>query len=266
MLVPCLGRLRDDFNEVAPDRDRASDGSIGDAAHSSSSDHTPDEISDALRGKDADSTNEVHAIDVDADLRTPGLTMEMVVQHLVARSRAGLEDRLRYIIFDRRIWEASNRWRQQPYAGPNPHDKHAHFSASYGTAAEADTHSWHLEDLVALTAEDKEWLTETFAPAAAAKTWAHRLSNGSSAGGTVVTLDVRTNATTNQQIPAVLAKLDVDQVDEPAIAAAVLAGLTPEVFAAAMAAAGLSPQALAALIPAAIRREVADELADRLAA
>jgi hypothetical protein len=154
MLVPCLGRLRDDFNEVAPGRDRASDGSIGDAAHSSSSDHTPDEISDALRGKDADSTNEVHAIDVDADLRTPGLTMEMVVQHLVARSRAGMEDRLRYIIIDRRIWEASNRWRQQPYTGPNPHDKHAHFSASYGTAAEADTHSWHLEDLVALTAEE----------------------------------------------------------------------------------------------------------------
>jgi len=56
-----------------------------------------------------------------------------------------------------------------------------------------------------------------------------------------------------------------DLVDEPAIVAGVLAGLTPEVFAAAMNTAGLSPQALAALIPAAIRQEVADELAARLA-
>lgn len=159
ILVPCLDRLRDDFNEFAPDRDRASDGTIGDAAHSSSSDHTPDEISDALRGKDADSTNEVHALDVDADLRVPGLSMETVVQHLLARCRSGAEKRLRYIIFNRRIWEASNGWRQQKYTGPNAHDKHAHFSSSYDTAREASTASWHLEDIpVALTEADKKWI------------------------------------------------------------------------------------------------------------
>src|SRR5688572_26416312 len=131
ILVPCLDRLRDDFNEVAPSRDKASDGTIGDANHASSSDHTPDEISDALRRKDGDSRNEVHALDVDADLRVPGLSMGIVVQHLLSRCRTGTEKRLRYIIFNRRIWSASTGWRQEKYTGPNAHDKHAHFSSSY---------------------------------------------------------------------------------------------------------------------------------------
>src|SRR5687768_9385263 len=155
IVVPCLEQLRAEFNEIAPDRDKASDGSIGDALHSSSSDHTPDEISDALRGRDSDSSNEVHARDFDADLRVPGLSMEMVVQHILARCRSGEERRLGYIIFNRRIWSASAGWAQRTYTGPNPHDKHAHFSASYDTAREASTASWHLEDLMALSAADK---------------------------------------------------------------------------------------------------------------
>lgn len=159
VLVPCLMRLRSDLNEIAPGRDRTTDGSVGDANHSSTSDHTPDEISDALRDKDADSKNEVHALDLDADLRTPNLTMEMVVQHILARCRSGKESRLRYMIFNRRIWEASNGWRQRAYTGSSPHTEHAHFSASYVTAREADTSSWRLEDIpVALTQADKNWL------------------------------------------------------------------------------------------------------------
>src|SRR5688572_15044416 len=111
-LVPSLVRLRTEFNEIAPARDRGSDGSIGDQAHADRvSSHNPDETG-AVPVRDADSRNEVHAVDVDVDLRTPGLSMEQVVQHLVARSRAGLEDRLRNIIYNRRIWAASNGWRQ----------------------------------------------------------------------------------------------------------------------------------------------------------
>jgi hypothetical protein len=164
ILVPCLDRLRDDFNEVAPGRDRASDGTIADQNHESTSDHTPDEISDALRRKDGDSRNEVHALDVDADLRVPGLSMEIVVQHLLSRCRSGAEKRLRYIIFNRRIWSASDGWRQEKYTGPNAHDKHAHFSSSYDTAREASTASWHLEDIpVALTADDKKWISAEIA-------------------------------------------------------------------------------------------------------
>lgn len=155
-LVPCLAKLRDEFNAIAPGRDKTSDGTIGDTAHQQSvSDHNPDETG-AVPIRDADSSNEVHGLDVDVDLRTPGLTMEKIVQFTRARCLAGTEKRLRYIIFDRRIWSASNGWREEPYRGANPHDHHAHFSASYDSAREASTASWHLEDIpVALNETDK---------------------------------------------------------------------------------------------------------------
>jgi hypothetical protein len=160
ILVPCLVRLRSEFNQIAPRRDKTSDGSIGDTAHQASqSDHNDDEVGN-VPIRDADRIHEVHAIDVDVDLREPGLTMETVVQFLLKRCRSGAEKRLRYIIFNRRIWEQSNGWRQRPYTGPNPHDHHAHFSSSYTTSHEASMASWHLEDIpVALTSADKAWIS-----------------------------------------------------------------------------------------------------------
>jgi hypothetical protein len=160
ILVSCLKELFAEFDRIAPNRDHASDGSIGDTAHQHEvSDHNPDETG-PVPIHDADHTNEVHAIDVDSDLREPGVSMETVVQFLLARCRSGAEKRLRYVIFNRRIWEASTGWRQRPYTGPSPHTEHAHFSASYDKAKEADPASWHLEDIpVALTADDKKWIT-----------------------------------------------------------------------------------------------------------
>lgn len=154
ILVPCLVKLRGEFNTIAPRRDRASDGSVGDLAHQSSlSDHNPDETGN-VPIRDADKRNEVHAIDVDADLRTPGLTMDKVVAFLVARCRSGAERRLRYIIWARRIWSASDGWplAGRAYTGKNPHTAHAHFSAAYDTALEASTASWHLQEVLPVTA------------------------------------------------------------------------------------------------------------------
>lgn len=156
VLVPCLVRLRSDFNDLAPDRDRSSDGSVGDQAHQDSqSDHNPDETGN-VPIRDADRVNEVHAIDVDADLRRAGITMETVVQHVLDRCRSGAEKRLRYVIFNRRIWSASSGWRQQAYSGSNPHDQHAHFSASYDSDREASTVSWRLEEALPVTAPTPE--------------------------------------------------------------------------------------------------------------
>ncbi|GIE75784.1 hypothetical protein Aph02nite_17340 [Actinoplanes philippinensis] len=147
ILVPCLDCLRDELNLIAPNRDKTTDGTIGDAAHQQHvSDHNDDEVG-KVPIRDADSKHEVHAVDLDADLRTPGLTMEMVVQHIVARCRSGAEKRLRYVIYNRRIWEASNGWKQRDYDGDSPHTEHAHFSASYETAHEASTASWGLDEL-----------------------------------------------------------------------------------------------------------------------
>lgn len=155
VLVPCLGQLRTELNRIAPNRDKTSDGTIGDAAHQQTvSDHNDDEVG-RVPIRDADSKHEVHAIDFDADLRTPGLTMEMVVQHVLARCRAGTENRLRYIIYNRRIWEASNGWKERAYTGASPHTEHAHFSASYVTALEEDIRLWELELL-----EENDMLVE----------------------------------------------------------------------------------------------------------
>lgn len=162
ILVPCLRALFTEFNKVAPNRLKDSDGSIGDTAHRQSvSDHNPDEEG-RVPIHDADAINEVHAIDVDKDLRESDLTMEKVVQFLLGRCRSGAEKRLRYIIYNHRIWRASNGWVQETYDGPSPHTEHAHFSASYDPKNEASTASWHLEDIpVALTAEDKAWWLST---------------------------------------------------------------------------------------------------------
>jgi hypothetical protein len=177
ILIACLKELFAEFDRIAPGRDHASDGSIGDTAHQNEvSDHNPDETG-SVPIHDADHTNEVHAIDVDNTLRVTGLSMETVVQFLLKRCRSGAEKRLRYIIYNRRIWEADNGWKQRAYTGASPHTEHAHFSASYTTAKEASTASWHLEDIpVALTADDKKWISAQIATIAA-KVWDEKIGN-----------------------------------------------------------------------------------------
>ena len=164
VLIPCLKALFAAFDRIAPERDTTSDGSIGDEAHEQEvSDHNPDETG-SVPIHDADKVNEVHAIDVDNDLRESDLTMEKVVQFLLGRCRSGAEKRLRYIIYNRRIWSASSGWVQKTYTGPSAHTEHAHFSASYTSNLEASTASWHLEDIpVALTAADKTWISQQIA-------------------------------------------------------------------------------------------------------
>jgi hypothetical protein len=176
VLIACLRQLFAEFDRIAPRRDHASDGSIGDTAHQHEvSDHNPDETG-SVPIHDTDKINEVHAIDVD-DTLTGGPSMETVVQFLLARCRSGAETRLRYIIYNRRIWEADNGWRQRAYTGASPHTEHAHFSASYTTGKEASTASWHLEDIpMALTPEDKTWISGQI-EAVAEKVWAQKVGN-----------------------------------------------------------------------------------------
>jgi hypothetical protein len=159
ILIPCLRVLRDEFNALAPGRDKGADGSIGDTAHAAggTSDHLPDEDFAALRGKDSDSVNEVHALDIDSTGPWPdGLTMDKIVAHILSYCRRASSDllnepRLRYIIWNRKIYKAPN-WAAETYTGTaDPHTNHAHFSAEYVSSLEADTSTWHLEDLVALT-------------------------------------------------------------------------------------------------------------------
>lgn len=138
-LAPCLQVLFNEFDRIAPSRDHASDGSIGDAAHQaeSSSDHNPDK------------NGIVCAIDVDDDLRASGFTMEQVIQYLVAECKKSNDvgkdrGRLNYFIYNRRIWRADGGWRQETYTGSSPHTEHAHFSCEHDSSYVNDKSPWGL--------------------------------------------------------------------------------------------------------------------------
>lgn len=124
-----------------------------------SSDHNPDESGNTPY-EDADTVDEVHAIDTDDTTRSE-VSMADIVGHILDRCRSGDEQRLHYIIYERTIYEDDNGWRAADYHGSNPHDQHAHFSACYESDREADRSPW-LEGLMGLSSSDKEWIDGRF--------------------------------------------------------------------------------------------------------
>lgn len=145
-VIPSLLALRDEFNQLNPQRDKGADGTIGDTAHTSSSDHTPDEDSSILRDHDADSKNEVHALDIDSTGPWPR-SFDSIIQGIVTRERARWLDvndkcRLKYVIWDRKIASQGSDFLWVAYAGADPHTNHAHFSGRYETVCENDTRPW----------------------------------------------------------------------------------------------------------------------------
>jgi hypothetical protein len=120
-LVACGVKLRSEINTRWPDRDKTSDGWIGDKAHSARvSDHNPD------------SRGLVHAIDVDKD----GVDVAFILRAAIA------DPRTEYVIWDRRIWTRSSGFVARAYTGTNPHTLHIHISFRYGTAFENNTAAW----------------------------------------------------------------------------------------------------------------------------
>jgi hypothetical protein len=117
-------QLRLQVDDSYPDRDRASDGSIGDARHSARpSDHNPD-WKNAVEG-----IAYVRAIDLDRDLfgkAKPDLMPDLADQLRLAAKRG--EKRISYIIFNNKITSAKSLWRWVSYRGVNPHVKHCHIS------------------------------------------------------------------------------------------------------------------------------------------
>lgn len=112
-LNPALTTMRAEVNAEYPNRDKASDGTIGDPAHQATdSDHNPDK----------DGT--VDAWDMDVDLRVPNTAAE------IARIKARFEAHpsSQYWIHNRRIASRDWGWARRYYSGPNPHDKHVHFN------------------------------------------------------------------------------------------------------------------------------------------
>jgi hypothetical protein len=169
VLTKGLTNLLHQINVWAPDRDHTSDGTIGDTRHKAEvSGHNPDDTkgSKAEWNGDPDSTPEVRALDVDVDFRN-GATAQQMVDHIVGLKPSSV---LRYVIYNRRIYEADNAWKSRAYTGESAHTEHIHFSGAYSQAADNNTtFDYRLGDIpVALTAADKTWITSEIAKAIAA--------------------------------------------------------------------------------------------------
>ena len=108
-------QLREQIDDAFPDRNRTSDGWIGDARHAArKSDHNPD------------ASGLVRAIDIDADLQSHASEAFDLADQLRILARS--DKRIAYIIFNGKIasWRGNYKWRV--YKGINPHKKHIHCS------------------------------------------------------------------------------------------------------------------------------------------
>ena len=111
-------QLREMIDDAYPDRDRKSDGWIGDAAHSNrKSDHNPDPSNGIVR-----------AIDVDKDLDSRASTGAYLADQI--RSCAKKDKRISYVIYAGKIASAKSFWRFRTYSGVNSHHAHIHISFS----------------------------------------------------------------------------------------------------------------------------------------
>jgi hypothetical protein len=108
-------QLREQTDDCFPDRDRTSDGWIGDSRHAATkSDHNPDD------------QGWVRAIDIDADLdKGKGTSVYLADQ---IRTYAKASGRIAYVIHMGKISSRKSLWRWVKYSGINAHNHHIHIS------------------------------------------------------------------------------------------------------------------------------------------
>jgi hypothetical protein len=109
-------QLREQIDDHFPDRDRRSDGWIGDARHAATkSDHNP-----------LLPTLVVRAIDVDSDLGGAANTTAYLANQI--RIAAKTDKRIAYVIFNHKIASPILNWKFRKYSGIDPHTSHLHIS------------------------------------------------------------------------------------------------------------------------------------------
>lgn len=149
-LAPSLIALFDQADDLYPLRDRASDGTLGDAAHASrDSDHNPKPPNPPGWVDAGDLTrDDIHGPDIPA---------------LWDRLIATRDHRVKYLIHRGRIVKSyvdgSGRaaWVPQVYTGTSPHAHHMHISVLPTQSARHDTSPWFSqEDDMPLTPADIE--------------------------------------------------------------------------------------------------------------
>lgn len=115
-LANSLIQLRSEIDALAPNRSKASDGTIGDAAHS----HRPSR-------HNPNSAGVVCALDVTDDV-AGGCPIHDIAEQIRLRPHPTLA----YIISNGRVAKRSSGWTWQPYTGSNKHTRHVHFAVGVG--------------------------------------------------------------------------------------------------------------------------------------
>jgi hypothetical protein len=154
--APALLTLLRQINDTWPEREKAWDGIMGDAAHQARvSDHNLGDALDVTRG---------------ADDKSPPL--EQLAEALLR------DPRVHYTIFDRKIRNLEfEDGAARPYDGVNPHDHHMHVSVHHDKRD--DTGPWDLAVLDAVEQKAAREVRAQIAPSA-----------GGAAGGVVAALVV----------------------------------------------------------------------------
>jgi hypothetical protein len=135
--------LETEINQKWPNRDKSSDGTLGDAAHAArESDHNPWLVVNGV--------GVVRARDIDEDLdgnRTPGAyDARVLFDHLLRLARAG-DARLNgggYLIYEGKIYSERDNWAARTYTGENSHSQHIHVSFSRNQAGFDSTRTWGI--------------------------------------------------------------------------------------------------------------------------
>lgn len=121
--APALVQLNNELNAAFPDRDKSSDGWIGDTSHAArKSDHNPDYKAGGV----------VRARDIDKDGINPDRLLQILIQ----------DSRVNYVIYNGYIYSRAYSFRKRVYTGSNKHTKHLHVSIRAGKAYEDSTKSW----------------------------------------------------------------------------------------------------------------------------
>jgi hypothetical protein len=111
-------QLRNQIDDCYGERDRRSDGWIGDAKHAGTkSDHNPS-LPDYI----------VRALDVDSDLSSHKSESIYLANQIRLYAKAEKPKRIAYIIHNHKIASPILNWRWRKYSGSNPHTSHIHIS------------------------------------------------------------------------------------------------------------------------------------------
>ena len=134
-VATALETLRDEVDAAAPQRSKASDGYVADAAHQKrKSDHRPCSCHAVVCAADWTHSPERG---FDSDLFAEWLRLQVIARR---------EPRVSYVISDGKIFSGegqahpAGKWR--PYSGRNAHIHHVHVSVRHGAAFYDDPAPW----------------------------------------------------------------------------------------------------------------------------